>query len=141
MDAMSSSPMSDMQDFFDALSAGEVERACRGLADNVLVLLPGLQPVHGRARAGRLLRLLRRRFADISWTRATSLDAEPGWMISTWTVTGTLAGGAPFRREVASVVRLDVEGKVAYLSDYFKSSDRTGLRAAPAWLSRDATAV
>ena len=133
--ARPATPGADMQDFFDALSANEVERASLIFADNVLLLLPGLQPVHGRRRAVRLLRLIRRRFADIGWTRASALDAEPGWSISTWTVAGTLADGTAFRREVASVARLDVEGRVAYLSDYLKSTDRLGHRAAPAQLS------
>ena len=74
------------------------------------------------------MRLLRRRFADISWTPAGTLDAEAGWSISTWTMAGTLATGDSFRHEVASVARFDVEGKVAYLSDYLKSVDRAGSR-------------
>ncbi len=114
-------PGAFMQAFFDAISANDVERAGAVLADNVLLLLPGLQPVHGRRRAIRLMRLLRRRFADIRWSPAGTLDAEPGWLISTWTMTGTLTSGDAFRDEVASVARLDVEGKIGYLSDYLKS--------------------
>ena len=130
----------DMQAFFDAVSANDVERAGTILADNVLLLLPGLQPVHGRRRALRLMRLIRHRFADIRWSPAGTLDAEPGWMISTWTMTGTLATGGSFRHEVASVARLDVEGKVAYLSDYLKSTDRAGSRA-PRGLSPGAAPI
>lgn len=130
--ARPATPGADMQDFFDALSRGEVDHAGTAFADNVLLLLPGLQPVHGRRRAVRLLRLIRRRFAEIGWTRASAVDAEPGWSIATWTVAGSLSDGTRFRQEVASVARFDVEGKVAYLSDYLKSTDRLGQRAEPA---------
>ena len=125
MDATSpprpATPAAYMQAFFDAISANDVERAGATLADNVLLLLPGLQPVHGRRRAVRLIQLMRRRFADVRWSPAGTLDAEPGWLISTWAMAGTLANGDAVRREVASVARLDIAGKVAYLSDYLKS--------------------
>ena len=132
MDATSplraATPGAYMQAFFDAISANDAESAGAILADNVLLLLPGLQPVHGRRRAVRLIRLMRHRFAEVGWSPAGTLDAEPGWLISTWTMTGTLTTGAAIRREVASVARLDVRGKIGYLSDYLKtpSSLRAG---------------
>jgi ketosteroid isomerase-like protein len=117
-------PIFDMQtDFFDRLSDNDIPGAGAILADNCLFLFPGLKPVHGAALTTRMLRIIRRRFADIRWTRTFSVNAEPDWMISAWTVKGTFAQGGEYNNEVVSVVRLDVNGKVAYLSDYFKSTD------------------
>ena len=117
-------PIFDMQvDFFDRLSDNDITAAAEVLADNCLFLFPGLKPVHGVALTTRMLRIIRRRFADIRWTQTFSVSAEPDWMISGWTVEGTFAAGGVYRNEVVSIVRLDVHGKVAYLSDYFKSTD------------------
>lgn len=117
-------PIFDMQvDFFDRLSDDDIPGAAEVLADNCLFLFPGLKPVHGIALTTRMLRIIRRRFADIRWTCTFSVNAEPDWMISGWTVRGSFAAGGEYRNEVVSVVRLDVHGKVAYLSDYFKSTD------------------
>lgn len=125
-------PSFDMQsDFFDALSADDIPRAANVLADNVLFLFPGLRPVQGRGLTTRMLRIIRRRFVDIRWTRTMALNAAPDWMISTWTVDGTFAGGGVYRNEVVSMVRLDLQGKVAYLSDYFKSTDFTAPADSP----------
>ena len=125
-------PAFDMQaDFFDALSEDDVGRAARTLADNVLFLFPGLRPVHGKLLTTRMLRVIRRRFDDIRWTRTMSLNADPDWMISIWTVEGSFAGGGAYNNEVVSVVRLDGEGRIAYLSDYFKSTDFTARPANP----------
>ena len=72
---------------------------------------------------------------EIRWLRASALDAEPGWSIATWVATGTRADGTPVRQDIASVARFDVEGKVAYLSDYLKPTDRLGHRTAQPQLS------
>jgi hypothetical protein len=117
-------PLFDMQvDFFDRLSDFDIAGAAEILAEDCLFLFPGLKPVHGAALTTRMLRVIRRRFAEIRWTRTMSLNAEPDWMISAWTVNGTFAGGGAYVNEVVSVVRLDSAGRVAYLSDYFKSTD------------------
>jgi hypothetical protein len=117
-------PLFDMQaDFFDRLSDFDIAGAADILAEDCLFLFPGLKPVHGKALTTRMLRVIRRRFAEIRWTRTMSINAEPDWMISAWTVKGTFAGGGVYANEVVSVVRLDALGRVAYLSDYFKSTD------------------
>ena len=118
--------------FFVALSANDVAGAAQGLADNVLFLFPALPPAHGKAATVRALRHLRARFVDIAWTHRTSLDAAPDWRIATWTVAGTRRDGSTLRAEVASLMRLDRDGRIAYLSDYFKSRDlcRPGAPAA-----------
>lgn len=122
----------DMQkDFFDALSVDDVPRAAEVLADDVLFLFPGIRPVHGKTLTTRMLRVIRRRFIDIRWTRTMSLSAEPDWLISTWSVEGSFIAGGAYRNEVVSIVRLDQDGRVAYLSDYFKSTDFTAREARP----------
>ncbi len=138
--SLKSKPSFDMQsDFFDALSCDDIPRAANILADNVLFLFPGIRPVQGKMLTTRMLRVIRRRFLDIRWTQTMAIHAEPDWMISTWTVEGSFVGGGDYRNEVVSVVRLDAEGRVAYLSDYFKSTDFTARGAsAPAHASTSA---
>lgn len=117
-------PAADVQaEFFAGLAAGDMPRVAGCLAENVLFLFPRLPPVHGRAATTRALGRLRARFLDIGWTHIASLDAAPDWRIATWTVLGERVGGAPLAAEVASVMRLDRDGRIAYLSDYFKSRD------------------
>jgi ketosteroid isomerase-like protein len=121
---ISSSPIFDMKtDFFDALSAGDIDRAASVFAVDGVLLFPGLRPVKGRPLVKRLLGVIRRRYEDIAWRPTGPTLSAQGWVVTTWTVAGTFRQtGAAYDNEVLSLVRLDSDGRIAMLSDYFKDT-------------------
>ena len=121
---VASAPIFDMKtDFFDALSAGDIDRAANVFAADGVLLFPGLRPVKGRALVKRLLGVIRRRYDDIAWRPTGPTLSAQGWVVTTWTVAGTFRQtGTAYDNEVLSLVRLNDEGRIAMLSDYFKDT-------------------
>lgn len=117
-------PAFDMQvDFFDALSAGDIDKAANTFALEGTLLFPGLRPVQGRSLVKRMLGIIRRRYETISWSRTSPFIGSDGWLVTSWSVSGTFKESALlYENEVLSLVRLSADGRIAMLSDYFKDT-------------------
>ena len=117
-------PAFDMRtDFFDALSAGDIERAANTFALDGSLLFPGLRPVKGRALVKRMLGIIRRRYEVIVWESSGPAVLDNGWLVTSWSVSGTFKdSNLPYENEVLSLVRLDAAGLIVSLSDYFKDT-------------------
>ena len=117
-------PTFDMQsDFFDALSEENIVKAADTFALNGSLLFPGLRPVVGRPLVKRMLGIIRRRYDTIRWRPAGPAIGSGGWLVTSWTVSGTFRNSAlPYENEVLSLIQLDADGRIAMLSDYFKDT-------------------
>ena len=117
-------PAFDMQvDFFNALSAGDIDKAANTFAADGTLLFPGLRPVQGRALVKRMLGIIRRRYDTIEWHPTGPTIGSDGWMVTSWSVSGTFKDSALlYDNEVLSLVRLDADGLISMLSDYFKDT-------------------
>lgn len=117
-------PTFDMQaDFFDALSAGDIDRAANVFASDGTLLFPGLRPVQGRSLVKRMLGIIRRRYETIAWSRTSPFIGSDGWLVASWSVSGTFKESALlYDNEVLSLVRLSADGRISMLSDYFKDT-------------------
>lgn len=112
------------EDFFDALSIGEIERAADVFADDGVLLFPNVRPMEGRALVKRMLGIIRRRYTSIAWRPIGPVLASNGWLVMSSAVTGTFrVSDLPYENEVLTLVKLDPAGKVAVLSDYFKDTN------------------
>ena len=118
------SPTFDMQvDFFDALSEGNVDKAAGTFASNGTLLFPGLRPVEGRPLVRRMLGIIRRRYDHIRWRPTGPAIGSGSWLVTGWSVSGTFKNSVlPYENEVLSLIRLDTEGRISRLSDYFKDT-------------------
>jgi ketosteroid isomerase-like protein len=117
-------PTFDMKtDFFDALSIGNIEQASQVFASNGVLLFPGARPMEGRMLIKRMLGIIRRKYDTIAWRPIGPVVSSDGWVVTSWSVAGTFrhTQGA-YRNEVLSLARLDLDGKIAILSDYFKDT-------------------
>ena len=110
-------------DFFDALSANEIDRAASVFASEGVLLFPGVRPMEGRALVKRMLGIIRRRYDEISWRPIGPVVSSNGWIVTSWSVHGTFKGAhQSYDNEVLSLARLDDDGRIAMLSDYFKDT-------------------
>ena len=117
-------PCFDMQrDFFDPLSQGDIERAADVFARDGVLLFPGVRAMQGQALVRRMLGIIRRRYQEITWRPIGPFIGSDGWTVTSWSVSGTFTHtGLPYENEVLSLVRLNQDGKIAILSDYFKDT-------------------
>ncbi len=117
-------PAFDMKvDFFDALSSWDIGQAASVFADDGVLLFPGVRPMQGRPLVKRMLGIIRRRFKDIRWEPMGPPISTNGWLVTSWSVRGVFVeGDLPYLNEVLSLARLDAEGKIAMLSDYFRDT-------------------
>lgn len=128
-------PSFDMKkDFFDALTIGDISRAASVFSEDGVFLSPGLRPIKGRAMVQRILGMIRRRYDHIEWQQTVPMVSSGGWLATGWTVYGTFKNTKlPYENEVLSLVKLNEQGKIAILSDYFK--DTLAFQPPPAPLS------
>ena len=111
------------RDFFDALTLNDIDRAASVFAESGVLLFPGIRPIKGRALVKRMLGLIRRKYERIEWQPIGPTISSNGWMVTTWEVSGRFEGTSlPYENEVLSLGRLDENGKIAMLSDYFKDT-------------------
>lgn len=116
-------PLDVQAKLFDALSSGNTDAAAMLFAEECTFLFPGLRPVRGRALVTRTFRLIRRRYNEISWQSASDVLANTNWIVSAWTVEGTFKGsGLSYKNEGLSLIRLNAQGQIVVLSDYFKDT-------------------
>lgn len=110
-------------EFFDALSAGDIDTAAMTFASEGRLLFPGLRPVQGRPLVKRMLGIIRRRYDVIRWEPSRPLIQHDRWMLTSWRVHGTFKDSRlAYENEGVSLIRLESDGKIAMLSDYFKDT-------------------
>ncbi|WP_158809997.1 nuclear transport factor 2 family protein [Beijerinckia sp. L45] len=76
----------------------------------------------GRPLVKRMLGLIRRRDTTISWEMDSVINTD-SWLTSPWSVRGEFQNtGASYVNEGLSLIRLNRDGRIAMLSDYFKDT-------------------
>ena len=116
-------PCFDVQaDFLDALSYDDMDALDHILAQDCVLLFPGIRPVMGAPLVKRVLRSVRRRYNVLSFQAVLQLRSPRDFLIVTSMVRGMRKDGVPYANEVMSLIRLDEDGRVAMISDYFKST-------------------
>ena len=109
-------------DFLDPLSYDDIDALDHILALDCVLLFPGLRPVVGARFVKRVLRGVRRRYNVLSFKVVLQLRSPKDFLIVNSIVQGMRKDGVPYSNEVMSLIRLDGEGRVALISDYFKST-------------------
>ena len=84
--------------------------------------IPPRPAVHGARRVVALLRAIFRLYPEIHWkvTAVHPLDERRGiYLTDSW---GTIGRDTPYCNKIATLITFDADGRVAFLSDYFKDT-------------------
>ena len=84
--------------------------------------IPPRPAVHGARRVVALLRAIFRLYPEIHWkvTAVHAIDENRCiYFTDSW---GTIGRDTPYSNKIATVIRFDADGRIAFLSDYFKDT-------------------
>ena len=84
--------------------------------------IPPRPAVHGGRRVVALLRAIFRLYPEIHWkvTAVHPLDERRGvYFTDSW---GTIGRDTPYCNKIATLITFDADGRIAFLSDYFKDT-------------------
>jgi len=84
--------------------------------------LPPADPAVGARRILALFGLIFRRYRDLSWTVQAVYPAGPRKLIYATESKGTFADGRPYANSILTIIEFSPEGKIRFLSDYFKDT-------------------
>jgi ketosteroid isomerase-like protein len=105
----------------DDMNARDVARLSRWLSDDTVFWVPPREPVRGSRRIRALLRAIFSMYESLRWDVRHVYEVGPSRAVYFHETTGTRAkDGRAYANQVVTLVDFDAEGRIAYLSDYFK---------------------
>ena len=123
---MAEIPASDrerVRAFMDDMQSRDVGRLARWMTDATVFWVPPREPVTGGRRVLALLRAIFAMYETMDWTVRHIYELAPARCVYFHESVGTLAkGGGPYTNQIVTLVDFDADGRIAYLSDYFKST-------------------
>jgi len=108
--------MEDMQ-------SRDVQRLARWMTEETVFWVPPRPPVKGGRRVLALLRAIFGMYETLDFKVRHLYELTPTRVVYFHETTGSLArGGGPYANQVVTLIDFDEEGRIAYLSDYFKTA-------------------
>lgn len=109
---------------FRAMNARDPAAFASLLAEGAVFHFPGTAPVEGCARIEKFVKILFFKFPALAFEPRRVICDDRHAAVE-WTNEGTSRDGAPYRNAGVTVIELDADGRVAYLSDTFKDTSFT----------------
>lgn len=111
--------------FMDDMQSRDVRRLARWMSDSTVFWVPPREPVTGGKRVLALLRAIFAMYGDFQWEVRHLYEVAPSRCVYFHETVGTLARtGEPYTNQVVTLIDFDADGRIAYLSDYFKCTAR-----------------
>ncbi|UCG91868.1 MAG: nuclear transport factor 2 family protein, partial [candidate division WOR-3 bacterium] len=107
-----------INNFFEKLNDKEFETIESYLSPHVVFHFPGTQPLKGSKKVKQLLQIIYRRYPHLKF-RVNDIIIQKNRVASIWENAGTDKQGKPYRNEGVTIFTFE-QGKVIYMSDYFK---------------------
>jgi ketosteroid isomerase-like protein len=109
--------------FMDDMQSRDVQRLARWMTEATVFWVPPREPVTGGRRILALLRAIFGMYETIDWTVRHIYEVTPSRCVYFHESVGLLSrGGGPYTNQIVTLIDFDAEGRIAYLSDYFKST-------------------
>ena len=109
--------------FMEDMQSRDVQRLARWMTDRTVFWVPPREPITGGRRVLALLRAIFSAYETLDWTTRHIYEVSPSRCVYFHETVGTLAKGrGPYTNQVVTLIDFDDEGRIAYLSDYFKST-------------------
>jgi limonene-1,2-epoxide hydrolase len=109
--------------FMDDMQSRDVKRLARWMTDATVFWVPPREPIAGGRRILALLRAIFAMYGEMQWTVRHIYELAPSRVVYFHESVGTLAkNDEPYTNQIVTLIDFDAEGRIAYLSDYFKST-------------------
>ena len=109
--------------FMEDMQSRDVQRLARWMTERTVFWVPPREPVTGGRRVLALLRAIFSAYETLDWKTRHIYEVSPSRCVYFHETVGVLAKGrGPYTNQVVTLIDFDEEGRIAYLSDYFKST-------------------
>ena len=105
---------------FSSLNNRELSHLSNHLEENAAFDFPGTKLIEGRKKILQFFKILFRKYPRLSFKVEGSI-AEGEQVCVLWSNEGITSKGNPYNNQGITVVRIS-EGKICYISDYFKNT-------------------
>jgi uncharacterized protein (TIGR02246 family) len=109
---------------FRAMNARDPAAFAALLAGGAVFHFPGTAPIEGAARIEKFVKILFFKYPALAF-EVRRVIADERCAAIEWTNEGASRDGAPYRNAGVTVIELDADGRVVYLSDTFKDTSFT----------------
>jgi hypothetical protein len=106
------------------LASRDIQNLSKWFHDKSVLWMPPSEPVEGQRRILTLFKLIFRMYSDLNWKVTEYNIVSPTRVIystDSWGVIGS-APGTPYKNNILTIVDFNTEGKIDFLSDYFKDT-------------------
>ncbi len=91
-------------------------------SEKSVLWMPPTEPIEGDRRILAMFRIIFRMYTEIHW-KVKDVYAVGGnryiYSTESW---GTIGKQTPYKNSILSIIDFDADGRIAYLSDYFKDT-------------------
>ena len=108
-------------ELFDAMNSAEFSQLQDCIDDDVEFDFPGVERIKGKKKVLVFLKVLLRKYKNLTFTVNDVLEGE-NKMVVIWTNKGNDALGAEYSNSGVSLFHFTPEGRINFLSDYFKDT-------------------
>jgi ketosteroid isomerase-like protein len=107
------------------MESRDIERLSKWMTDRTTFWVPPREPITGGRRVLALLRAIFSMYDTIHWEVRQVFEISDSRAVYFHESVGTLAKeGGPYTNQIATLIDFDADGRIAYLSDYFKCTAR-----------------
>jgi hypothetical protein len=108
--------------FMRDLEARDPDALRLRFSENAILWIPPAQPIQGARRIQVMFKLIFRMYSEIHWKVTDFYPVGNQRYIYATNSWGTIGRDTPYKNHVLTVIDFDAEGKISYLSDYFKDT-------------------
>jgi ketosteroid isomerase-like protein len=108
--------------FMRDLEARDPEALRLRFSDDAVLWIPPSPPIQGARRIQTMFKLIFRMYTEIHWKVTDFYQVGERRYIYATNSWGTLGRDTPYKNHVLTVMDFDANGKISYLSDYFKDT-------------------
>jgi len=109
--------------FMADMQSRDVKKLARWMTDETTFWVPPREPTRGGRRILALLRAIFAMYGEMQWTVRHVYELGPSRVVYFHESVGTLVKtGEDYTNQIVTLIDFDADGRIAYLSDYFKST-------------------
>lgn len=101
-------------------------------SENAVLWVPPASPIQGARRIQAMFRLIFRMYKEIHWKVTDFYSVGNDRYIYATNSWGIIGEDTPYKNHILTVIDFDSNGKIKYLSDYFKDTVIFNSEKAPA---------
>jgi limonene-1,2-epoxide hydrolase len=111
-----------IESFMSDLEQRDVEKLRRWFFSESVLWMPPVGKIDGDRRILAAFRIIFRGYSDIHWKVTNIMSAGNNRFIYETESWGTIGKSTPYQNHILTIIDFDAQGRIVFLSDYFKDT-------------------